>query len=79
MLPLATAVAGPVEDLVGRGQALWGCAVLVVLVTGAVLFVPDVRNLTRRTAATAPVAAGPSAAAGKASSADAESAVGRLG
>lgn len=79
MLPLSTAVAGPVEDLVGRGQALWGCAVLIVLVTGAVLFVPDVRNLTRRTAGTVPVAAGPSAAAGKAPSADAEGAVGRLG
>lgn len=79
MLPLSTAVAGPVEDLVGRGQALWGCAVLIVLVTGAVLFVPDVRNLTRRKAATVPVAAGPSATAGKAPSADAEGAVGRLG
>ncbi|WP_392875867.1 MFS transporter [Streptomyces sp. LN499] len=79
MLPLSTAVAGPVEDLVGRGQALWGCAVLIVLVTGAVLFVPDVRNLTRRTAATVPVAAGPSAAAGTAPSADGEGAVGRLG
>lgn len=48
MVPLATAVAGPVEGLVGRSEALWGCAALIVLVTGCVLFVPDVRNLTRR-------------------------------
>ncbi|MEU8678179.1 MFS transporter [Streptomyces sp. NPDC048560] len=49
MVPLSTAVAGPVEGLVGRSQALWGCAALVVLVTALVLLVPDVRNLTRRT------------------------------
>ncbi|MEU1349214.1 MFS transporter [Streptomyces sp. NPDC005795] len=73
MVPVATALAGPVESLVGRSQALWGCAGLVVLVTGAVLFVPDVRNLTRRTASTEVLAKVPPA------SADAESAVGRLG
>ncbi|MEV7414063.1 MFS transporter [Streptomyces sp. NPDC089919] len=54
MLPLATAVAGPVESLVGRTAALWGCAVLVTVVTAAVLTVPDVRRMTRRPA---PVAA----------------------
>ncbi|MEU6864011.1 MFS transporter [Streptomyces sp. NPDC046876] len=48
MLPLATAVAGPVESAVGRTAALWGCAALVVVVTAAVLVVPDVRRLTRR-------------------------------
>lgn len=48
MLPLATAAAGPVESLIGRSQALWGCATLIVVVTAGVLFVPDVRNLTRR-------------------------------
>ncbi|MFJ6795509.1 MFS transporter [Streptomyces sp. NPDC091268] len=48
MLPLATAVAGPVETAVGRTAALWGCATLVVLVTAAVLTVPDVRRMTRR-------------------------------
>ncbi|MEV6580131.1 MFS transporter [Streptomyces sp. NPDC051582] len=48
MLPLATAVAGPVESAVGRTCALWGCATLVVLGTAAVLFVPDVRRLTRK-------------------------------
>ncbi|WP_106964178.1 MFS transporter [Streptomyces flavidovirens] len=74
MLPLATAVAGPVESLVGRHEALWGCAALVVLVTAAVLFVPDVRNLTRRTHE---VAKGEAAAL--AVSADAEGPAGRLG
>lgn len=73
MVPLATALAGPVESLVGRSQALWGCACLVVLVTGAVLFVPDVRNLTRRTTSTEVLAKVPTA------SADAEGPVGRLG
>ncbi len=48
LLPVATAIAGPVEGTVGRSAALWGCAALVVLVTAAVLFVPDVRRLTRR-------------------------------
>ncbi|MFI1393956.1 MFS transporter [Streptomyces sp. NPDC020681] len=71
MLPLATALAGPAEGLFGRRESLWGCAALVVLVTAAVLFVSDVRNLTRRTKQVAGAAATPSA--------DAEGAVGRLG
>ncbi|WP_344493915.1 MFS transporter [Streptomyces enissocaesilis] len=95
MLPLATAVAGPVESLVGRHEALWGCASLVVLVTAAVLFVPDVRNLTRRTHGTAKadvpapsLAPAPSLPASPAPapspapdvpSADAEGTTGRLG
>ncbi|MGW1892607.1 MFS transporter [Streptomyces sp. NPDC002004] len=49
MVPLATALAGPAEETFGRPASLWGCAALIVLVTAAVLFVPDVRNLTRRT------------------------------
>ncbi|GHB13062.1 MFS transporter [Streptomyces chryseus] len=73
MLPLATAVAGPVESLVGRHEALWGCAALVVLVTAAVLFVPDVRNLTRRTREVAKTDGA------LAVSTDAEGAPGRLG
>ncbi|MCZ0978885.1 MFS transporter [Streptomyces diastatochromogenes] len=48
LLPLTTALAGPAESAFGRGEALWGAAVLIVLVTALVLFVPDVRNLTRR-------------------------------
>ncbi|MCB5168669.1 MFS transporter [Streptomyces bambusae] len=71
MLPLATAVAGPVESAVGRTAALWGCAGLVVLVTSAVLLVPDVRRMTRRTdpvagSAGAPAPAGAAGAAGAA-------------
>ncbi|MEU8841936.1 MFS transporter [Streptomyces roseus] len=50
MLPLATALAGPAEAAFGRTSALWGCATLVVLGTAAVLFVPEVRRLTRKPA-----------------------------
>ncbi|MEV6730586.1 MULTISPECIES: MFS transporter [unclassified Streptomyces] len=67
MLPLATAVAGPVESAFGRTSALWGCATLVVLGTAAVLFVPDVRRLTRKPpppkASSTPAAAAPDAVA----------------
>ncbi|TDU79429.1 MFS transporter [Streptomyces sp. KS 21] len=67
MLPLATAVAGPVESAFGRTSALWGCATLVVLGTAAVLFVPDVRRLTRKPsppkASSVPAAATPDPAA----------------
>lgn len=48
MVPLATALAGPAEALLGRSTALWSCSVLIVLLTAAVLCVPDVRNLARR-------------------------------
>jgi hypothetical protein len=59
MVPLATALAGPAESAFGRTESLWGCAALVVLATSAVLFVPDVRNLRRRSPAevTAPAVA----------------------
>ncbi|MDQ0989629.1 MFS transporter [Streptomyces sp. V3I7] len=60
LLPPAMALAGPAEGAFGRTEALWGCAGLVVLVTAAVLWVPDVRNLTRRTA---PVTGGPTPSA----------------
>ncbi|MFK8845079.1 MFS transporter [Streptomyces sp. Ac-502] len=46
--PVATALAGPVQDLIGRTAALWGCSALIALLTAAVLCVPDVRRLTRR-------------------------------
>ncbi|GAA4816025.1 MFS transporter [Streptomyces ziwulingensis] len=74
MVPLATALAGPSESAFGRAASLWGCAVLVLLVTAAVLLVPDVRDLRRRTA---PVTGrGADAAKG---SADAERPLGGLG
>lgn len=59
MVPVATALAGPAESAFGRTAALWGCAALVVVVTAAVLCVPDVRNLTRR--GTRPVTGGSAA------------------
>ncbi|MEU6350765.1 MFS transporter [Streptomyces sp. NPDC047072] len=49
LIPLATALAGPAESAFGRTPALWGCSALIVLVTAAVLFIPDVRNLRRNT------------------------------
>ncbi|MBW5423712.1 MFS transporter, partial [Streptomyces sp. BG9H] len=82
MVPLATALAGPAESAFGRSPSLWGCAVLVVLVTAAVLFVPDVRNLTRRTKETSPVPPPRAAASADAiatTSADAESRAGHPG
>jgi predicted MFS family arabinose efflux permease len=47
-IPLGAAVAGPVADAVGLGQALVGAGVVVVVATAAVLFVDDVRTLRRR-------------------------------
>ncbi|WP_229699687.1 MFS transporter [Streptomyces kronopolitis] len=49
VVPAATALAGPVQDLIGTRAALWGCSALIVLLTAAVLCVPGVRRLTRRT------------------------------
>ncbi|MGW5466412.1 MFS transporter [Streptomyces chartreusis] len=71
LVPLATALAGPAETALGRTSALWGCAALVVVVTAALLCVPDVRNLRRRTKHVS--------ASERVGSADAESAVGGLG
>jgi MFS family permease len=71
LVPLATALAGPSEAAFGRTASLWGCAVLVVVVTAAVLCVPDVRNLRRRTT--------PVTKRAPDGSADAERAVGGLG
>ncbi|WP_433859406.1 MFS transporter [Streptomyces kronopolitis] len=58
VVPAATALAGPVQDLIGTRAALWGCSALIVLLTAAVLCVPGVRRLTRR--------ANPEPAAGRA-------------
>ncbi|MDI3388076.1 MFS transporter [Streptomyces sp. B-S-A8] len=76
LVPLATALAGPAETAFGRDTALWGCATLVVLMTAAVLCVPDVRRLTRRTEEKVAGSSGPPGTNG---SADAEGAAGRLG
>nr|WP_241267233.1 MFS transporter [Streptomyces scabichelini] len=75
MIPLATALAGPAEAAFGRTEALWGSAGLVIVVTAAVLCVPDVRNLTRHTKQVAHgVEPGPADG-----SPNAEGPVGRLG
>jgi MFS family permease len=48
MVPVATALAGPAMNTLGRSAALWGCSGLIVLLTAAVLLLPEVRGLTRR-------------------------------
>jgi len=78
LMPLATALAGPAEQAFGRTPALWGCATLVVVATAAVLCVPDVRNLRRRTKEVA-VAGAPAVPGAESGSADAERPVGGLG
>ncbi|MEU9559053.1 MFS transporter [Streptomyces fumanus] len=77
LVPLATALAGPAETAFGRTASLWGCAVLVVVVTAAVLCVPDVRNLRRRT--TPVTRRTPGESTGPEESPDAERALGGLG
>lgn len=61
MLPLATALAGPAESAFGRTQALWGCAILVVVPTALVLLIPDVRRMTRKPADKTAAGSGPDA------------------
>ena len=47
LMPVATALAGPAANAFGRTRALWGSSALVVLLTAAVLVIPDVRRLER--------------------------------
>ncbi|KEF08496.1 MULTISPECIES: MFS transporter [Streptomyces] len=78
--PAATALAGPVQDLIGRTAALWGCSALIALLTAAALCVRDVRRLTRRSSGTPERRGAPETAPGTgAASADAEGPVGRAG
>ncbi|WP_275461562.1 MFS transporter [Streptomyces noursei] len=60
MVPVATALAGPAQEAIGRTAALWICATLIVLLTAAVLCVPDVRHLTHRRETSAPTPTPPS-------------------
>ena len=46
--PLGLVAAGPISELVGVDATLWLGAVLIVVPTAAVLFVPEVRNLRSR-------------------------------
>ncbi|MET7641500.1 MFS transporter [Streptomyces sp. NPDC005438] len=48
LVPVATGLAGPTEHWLGRETALWCSAALIVVLTAAVLLVPDVRRLRRR-------------------------------
>ncbi|WUH95316.1 MFS transporter [Streptomyces sp. NBC_00433] len=67
LTPVALALAGPAASLFGRTRALWGSAGLIVLLTAAVLLLPDVRRMERRPHRAAapevrtPVAADPAA------------------
>ncbi|WP_432034811.1 MFS transporter [Streptomyces cucumeris] len=56
-LPVAMSLAGPAEGAFGRTASLWGCSALILLLTLAVLTVPDVRRLRRRESE--PVVKGP--------------------
>ncbi|GCB88058.1 MFS transporter [Streptomyces noursei] len=47
LLPIGTAVAGPVASAIGISGALWGAVGLTVLLTAAVLFIPEVRRMRR--------------------------------
>jgi MFS family permease len=49
-VPIGLAVAGPIADLVGVRETLWGAAAIVVLATLPVFGVRDVRELRRRAA-----------------------------
>jgi MFS family permease len=46
-LPLGLVLAGPVSAVIGVSETLWISVAFIVLSTGAVLLVPDVRNLRR--------------------------------
>jgi MFS family permease len=48
LVPLGYALAGPAADAFGVRATLWGAAAIAILVTLAVLAVPDVRRLERR-------------------------------
>jgi MFS family permease len=47
-VPIGLAVAGPLAEAIGVRETLWAAFACIVIVTLAVLAVPDVRNLTRR-------------------------------
>ena len=53
-VPIGLAVAGPVADIVGVREALWGAAAIVLVATLPVFAVRDVRRLERREATSSP-------------------------
>jgi len=52
LTPIGTALAGPIALAIGTTATLAGAALLIVVSAAAVLSVPEVRALTRRTSAT---------------------------
>jgi hypothetical protein len=48
LIPLALAVAGPVAEVVGTRETIVGAVAISLTATLAVLFVPDVRTISRR-------------------------------
>ncbi|MEV7283529.1 hypothetical protein AB0O01_02985 [Streptomyces sp. NPDC093252] len=56
--PLGLLAAGPAADAHGTGTALVGCAILVVVATGAALLSPAVRTLRAPAPAPIPVPEG---------------------
>jgi MFS family permease len=45
LLPIGYVIAGPIADRVGIPAALWGSSVFMAVAVGAVLLLPEVRNL----------------------------------
>ncbi len=54
LVPIGLALAGPIADLVGTRETLWGAGAIVVLATLPVFAVRDVRTLERRSATPSP-------------------------
>lgn len=54
LMPIGLALAGPIADLVGTREALWGAGAIVILATLPVFAVRDVRRLERRGATPSP-------------------------
>lgn len=78
LAPACTALAGPAADAFGVAGALWGSSAAVVLLTLGVLAIPEVRQLSRTSSATA-VAGAAVAGAHQAQPADAEPAAATSG
>lgn len=58
LAPVGTALAGPAAVALGLSGALWTCAAACLVLSAVVLLDPQVRRLSRRSTADAPVPAG---------------------
>jgi hypothetical protein len=45
LLPIGYVIAGPIADAIGIPTALWGSSIFMAVAVGAVLMLPEVRNL----------------------------------